>query len=123
MSNKQCLIVDDSDIVRRVAKHMLSAMGVDATEAVNGLDALDRCSKAMPDAILLDWIMPVQGGLECLQALRRLPGGGAAKVIYCTSENDPAEFARAMAAGATDVIVKPFNREMLRQKLESAGVI
>ena len=123
MSNTHCLIVDDSDVVRRVTRHMLGAIGIDASEAVNGLDALDRCSKAMPDVILLDWIMPVQGGLECLQALRRLPGGDSAAVIYCTSENDPVEFARALAAGATDILVKPFSREMLRLKLASAGVI
>lgn len=123
MPNKRCLIVDDSEVVRRVIKHMLGAMGVEASEAVNGLDALDRCSKSMPDAILLDWMMPVQSGFECLQSLRRLAGSEAAAVIYCTTENDPAEFARALAAGASDVLVKPYNREMLRQKLESLGVL
>ena len=123
MPTKQCLIVDDSEAVRRIVKHMLAAMGLSSAEAANGHEALNVCGTAMPDAILLDWVMPTLSGLDCLQAIRRMPGGDQPAVIYCTSENSPAEFARALAAGANEVIVKPFNREALRQRLASVGVL
>ena len=123
MPNKHCLIVDDSDVIRRVTNQMLTALGLQATEAVNGEDALERCRQTMPDAIVLDWIMPVLSGLDCLQLLRRMPGGRRPAIIYCTTVNDPAEVARALAAGADDVIVKPYDREALRQKLVGLGVI
>ena len=128
MSNKHCLVVDDSDVVRRVTKHMLGALRFDASDAVSGYDALECCRKSMPDAILLDSSMPALSGptqtsLECLQSLRRMPGGKAPIVLYCTAENDPAEFARAIQAGATDVLVKPFDREALRQKLIAVGLL
>lgn len=123
MPNKHCLVVDDSDVVRRITKHMLGACGLEATEAVNGEDALDRCRHAMPDAIILDWMMPVLSGYECLQSLRRLPGGRQPAILYCTSVNDPAVIGRALEAGADDVILKPYNRETLRTKLASLGVI
>ena len=123
MPNKHCLVVDDSDAIRRVTKSMLTALGLHASDAVNGEDALERCRQAMPDAIVLDWIMPVLSGPECLQSLRRLPGGKQPAIIYCTTVNDPAEIARALEAGADDVLVKPYDRDALRQKLASLGVI
>ena len=123
MARKHCLIVDDSDVIRRVTKHMLGALQFETSEAMNGHEAVECCRKAMPHAIMLDWAMPVLSGIESLQSLRRLPGGDAAVIIYCTTENDPAEFARARRAGADDVIVKPYNREMLREKLMAAGLM
>ena len=123
MNTKHCLIVDDSDVIRRITKHMLNALRLDSSEAVNGHDALVLCRKAMPDAILLDWSMPVLGGLDTLQSLRRLPGGTAPVVFYCMTENDATETARALAAGATDILLKPYDREALRQKLINAGLL
>ena len=123
MSQTHCLIADDSDVIRRITKLMLTALRLDSSEAVNGHDAIDRCRKAMPDAIILDWIMPGLAGLEALQALRRLPGGAAPAILYCVTENSPEETARALQAGATDILLKPYDRETLRQKLTSAGLI
>lgn len=119
MPKKECLIVDDSDVIRRITRHMLGSMPFTTFEAVNGHDALSRCAKSMPDVILLDWLMPELAGLACLQSLRKLPGGGRPRVIYCLSANDPLEINRAMQAGADDTIIKPFDRETLRQKLET----
>ena len=123
MSNKHCLIVDDSDLIRRVAKQLLNALHFDTSEAVDGADALARCRMAMPDAILLDWSLPELSGLDCLHALRLLPGGDRPVIVYCTTDNDPVEFRRARNAGANEVLVKPYDRAMLRQKLIDAGVI
>lgn len=123
MAKKHVLIVDDSDVIRRVTRSMLWALQFDASEVESGHAAIARCGETMPDVILLDWCMPALSGLESLRSLRRLPGGAAPVVIYCTTENDADDFERARQAGANGVIVKPFDREALRCKLVEVGLI
>ena len=120
---KKCLIVDDSDVIRKVARRILESMQFEVTEAENGQEALERCHQKMPDAILLDWNMPVMNGIEFLGSLRQKPNGKRPLVFYCTTENDPAEIARALSAGADEYILKPYNRESLRSKFSEVGVV
>ena len=61
---KDCLVVDDSRVIRKVSKHILETLGLSVREAENGQDALDRCEEQMPDVVLLDWNMPVMTGIE-----------------------------------------------------------
>jgi two-component system chemotaxis response regulator CheY len=61
-----CLVVDDSRVVRAVARRILEELQLDVSEAENGQVALDQCSDSMPDAILLDWNMPVLDGIGFL---------------------------------------------------------
>ena len=68
-----CLIVDDSRVVRAVARRILEELKFDVDEAENGQIALDRCSADMPDLALLDWKMPVLDGLGFLKELRARP--------------------------------------------------
>ena len=119
---KSCLIVDDSKVIRKVARHILENLGFGVAEAEHGRDALDRIEGEMPDVILLDWNMPVMGGLEFLQSLR---GGGYApqpKVVFCTTENDVGHIRAALDAGADEYIMKPFDRETMAGKLQIIGV-
>ena len=118
---KRILIVDDSPVMRKVAKRILESMRFQTSEAEDGQRALSLCEMEMPDAILLDWNMPVMDGFEFLRHLRRLPDGAAPKVIFCTSENDVAHIARAMHAGADEYILKPFDRHIVQNKLEEIG--
>lgn len=113
---KHCMIVDDSEIIRKVAKQLLKDMTFETSDAENGQDALERCNARMPDAILLDWHMPVMSGIEFLSSLRMQPGGDKPIVFYCTTENDPIDIARALAAGADEYIMKPYDREAIRSK-------
>ena len=116
-ANKRCLVIDDSDVVRRVAKQILTSMDFEVSEAENGEQALDACRAAMPDAIIVDWQMPVISGLEFISLLRNQPDGEKPVIVYCTTENDPQDIARALSAGADDYMMKPFDRKMLRAKL------
>ena len=118
---KQCLIVDDSDVIRKVARRILETMHYDVLEAENGQEALERCHARMPDAILLDCNMPVMNGIEFLGSLRQQPNGKRPLVFYCTTENDPIEIARALSAGADEYILKPYNRESIRAKFSDVG--
>ncbi|MDX2157908.1 MAG: response regulator [Hyphomicrobiaceae bacterium] len=120
---KHCLVVDDSDVIRKVARRILESRGLEVTEAENGQEAVERCLQRMPDAVLLDWQMPVMSGLEFLGALRLSTRQPRPYIFYCTTENDPVEISRAIAGGANDYILKPFDRSSLEGKLSDAGLM
>jgi two-component system, chemotaxis family, chemotaxis protein CheY len=120
---KNCLVVDDSAVIRKVARRILESLGFSIREAEDGQKALDQCDKEMPDAILLDWNMPVMDGYEFLKKLRQSPGGEMPKVVFCTTENDVAHIARAIHAGANEYIMKPFDKEIIASKFLEAGLI
>lgn len=119
---KSCLVVDDSSVIRKVARRILEDMNFAVDEAGDGQQALDRCRMEMPDAIFLDWNMPVMDGLEFLRALRAEEGGKEPKVVFCTTENDVAHIAKAMRAGANEYIMKPFDREIVEAKFAEVGL-
>jgi two-component system chemotaxis response regulator CheY len=110
---KSCLIVDDSSVVRKVARRILEDMDFIVDEAEDGQEAFDKCRQEMPDAILLDWQMPIMSGLEFLKLLRAYVGGGAPRVVYCVTEYDVGQIALAKKAGANEYMMKPFDRDML----------
>lgn len=107
---KHCMVIDDSDAIRKVARAFLERLGYMVTEAENGEDALKRCDVAMPDLILLDWHMPGMTSMETLAGLRRMQAKREPLIIYMTTENDDDDIARAKKAGATDCLLKPFDR-------------
>jgi len=120
---KTRLIVDDSSIIRKVARRILEDLEFQISEAENGEDAVATCRRELPDAILLDWNMPKMDGYDFLRALRGLPGGDRPKVVFCTTENDVAHIARALQAGANEYIMKPFDRGIVQAKFQEIGLI
>ena len=120
---KSCLVVDDSSVIRKVARRILEDLSFTITEAEDGQQALERCQAEMPDAILLDWNMPVMDGLEFLAQLRQLQNAEKPKVVFCTTENDVGHIARAIRAGANEYIMKPFDREIVEAKFQEVGLI
>jgi two-component system chemotaxis response regulator CheY len=120
---KHCLVVDDSAVIRRVARRILEGLAFRISEAEDGEKALELCRADMPDAILLDWNMPVMDGYAFLKQLRRIQGGDAPKVVFCTTENDVVHIARALHAGANEYIMKPFDREIMTAKFQEVGLV
>ncbi|NKB43040.1 MAG: response regulator [Alphaproteobacteria bacterium] len=120
---KRCLIVDDSRIIRRVARRIMEDLGFKAEEAVDGDKAIDAVRVSMPEIILLDWEMPNLSGPDFVTALRRLPGGAGPKVVFCAIENDVEHIQRALDAGADEYIMKPFDGEIVRAKLDIIGML
>ncbi|MFO0388319.1 MAG: PleD family two-component system response regulator [Alphaproteobacteria bacterium] len=118
-----CLIVDDSKVVRTLAKRMIEPMGFTTSEAEDGSLALAHCTQTMPDFILLDWHMPVMDGLEFLKKLRASPSGDKPIVIFCTTETDISHIQQALEAGANEYIMKPFDANILKDKLSQVGAI
>src|SRR6266511_2918589 len=101
---KTCLVVDDSSVIRKVARRILEGLEFKILEAEDGQQALEHCKRELPDAVLLDWNMPVMDGYDFLKALRRMPDGDMLLVVFCTTENDVAHIARALSAGANEYI-------------------
>ena len=118
-----CLIVDDSRIIRKVARRILEDLGFEVDEAADGAEALTYCMGAMPHVVLLDWQMPVMDGLSFLRRLRDLPGGRSPKVLFCTIETRADRIAEALSAGADDYVMKPFDGEILHSKLAEVGAV
>lgn len=119
---KSCLVADDSPVIRLLARRLLEAAGFHVREAADGAKVLESCSEAMPDIVLMDWRMPVMNGLECMSRLRRMPGGTAPRVVFCSVETAPDMIRQALDAGANEFIMKPFDGEILASKFALAGV-
>ncbi|MDH3792475.1 MAG: response regulator, partial [Rhodospirillales bacterium] len=115
--------VDDSKVVRMVARKILEGLDFQIEEAEDGQKALEACQQSMPDAVLLDWNMPVKNGIEFLKDLRVMAGGDKPIVVFCTTENDMAHIQEAIGAGANEYIMKPFDSEIIQSKFSQVGLI
>jgi two-component system chemotaxis response regulator CheY len=120
---KTCLVVDDSSVIRKVARRILEGMQFEIMEAGDGAEALGQCQEKMPDVVLLDWNMPNMDGIQFLRTLRKMPGGKTPKVVFCTTENDVGHIARALHAGADEYIMKPFDKEIVEAKFQQVGLV
>ncbi len=120
---KQCLVVDDSKVIRRVARRILEELNFEVEEAVDGKDALEKSLSNTPAVVLLDWNMPVMDGLEYLKAMRASPNIAQPIVVFCTTENDMSHIRAAIEAGANEYIMKPFDREIIEAKFSQCGLL
>jgi two-component system chemotaxis response regulator CheY len=120
---KQCLIVDSSRVVRKVARRILEGLNFSIEEATTGPEALESVRRGMPDAILLDWPTPAGANSDFLRALRREPGGDKPIVIFAAIENDVSHISEAIKSGANDYIMKPFDRETLQATFTEVGLM
>ena len=111
-----CLLVDDSSVIRKVARRILSETVTEFAEASTGREALEACFARMPDVILLDHDLPDMTALEILSKLRAMPGGNRPRIILCLYELDVTRIMRAKRAGADGYILKPFDRAYLTEQ-------
>lgn len=118
---KFCLIVDDTDVVRKVASKIIEGMGHIPIEATTAEEALERCKSSMPDIILLNWHLPTMGAMEFLASLKAIRAEVSPQILYCVTEADPSELRSAFSAGISDFILKPFDSNTLAPKI--AGLL
>lgn len=123
MSNGSCLVVDDSGVVRKVARRILERHGFTVREAEDGQQALDACRSEMPRAVLLDRNMPVLDGIGFLRALRAEFGPDDPVVVMCTTEAGAERILEGLEAGAQEYVMKPFDEEILCGKLAQVGLL
>ncbi len=120
---RNCLVVDDSRVVRKAARRLLEKFGFTVEEAEDGAVALAACRRGLPDLVLLDWNMPVMDGLSFLKAARADFGPDHPTVILCTTESALDRIVEALAAGAQEYVMKPFDEEILHSKLVQVGAL
>lgn len=120
---KCCLVVDDSKVIRMVARKILEDLNFSIQEAEDGQQALNSCLENMPDAILLDWNMPVMSGIDFLKELRKSENGNQPIVVFCTTENDLSHIQEAIGAGANEYIMKPFDSDIIQAKFSQVGLL
>ncbi len=120
---RTCLVVDDSRVIRKVARRIIEEMGFDVAEAGDGLEALAWCRASMPEAILLDWNMPAMNGIDFLRQLRRERGGEDPTVVFCTVESDLDHIREALECGAAEYIMKPFDSDIMQSKFAQAKLL
>jgi two-component system chemotaxis response regulator CheY len=119
----RALIVDDSRFVRSLLRGLLEERGIECEEAADGQAGMDHLRGGKPfDLALVDWNMPVMGGLEMLKQLR-VEGFDGMKVIMVTTEAENEFIVRALDAGADEYLMKPFDDEALNEKLAMLGLV
>ena len=120
---KYCLVVDDSPIVRKVARRILESKNLHIEEAEDGSEALSMCRKKMPDAIFVDANMPNIDGYDFLRELRQMDNGKTPRVMICATENEISAIARARHLGADNFMLKPFDKDYLVSKFVETGIL
>ncbi|MBO1077446.1 response regulator [Roseomonas haemaphysalidis] len=123
MTAIECLVVDDSRVVRKAARRILERHGCNVREAADGALALEACREALPRLVLLDWNMPVMNGLEFLKAARAEFGPAEPLIMLCTTESEFERIVMALEAGAQEYIMKPFDDAILTGKLVQLGLV
>jgi len=117
------LVVDDSDVIRKILTAHLQKLGFQVTAAVNGRDALDRLhGMGKADIALVDWNMPEMDGITFLREVRASADHHALPVVMVTTNTELSHVSQALEAGANEYIMKPFTAAMLKEKLELLGV-
>jgi two-component system chemotaxis response regulator CheY len=121
----KALIVDDSKTIRVILGRILRDLGYETCEAANGLEGLKvmESEKTKVDLVLADWNMPEMNGLEMLKRLRQNPDLTSLKVVMVTTETELDHVTSALEAGADEYVMKPFTKEILREKLELVGIL
>jgi two-component system chemotaxis response regulator CheY len=121
--SKRILVVDDSAAIRRAIRRILESLGFTVEEAADGNQALTYCTEwGNADVILLDIDMPVMDGLSFLRELRANAAVRQPPVIICSTHNSLAKIQEALALGADEYIMKPFDNDIISSKLEQVGV-
>ena len=113
------LIADDNDSDRLILKTIVRKEGHTVYTACDGQEAIDAFKEQSPDLILLDALMPNVDGFEAARVITELAGDNLVPIIFLTSLKDAASLADCLAAGGHDFLSKPYNRIILKAKIQA----
>ena len=116
---KRCMFVDDSSVIRKVAKRILNGPDMVMVEAGSGLDAIEMCQADMPDIVIVDSALPDLPTVDVIRRIRAIPSAIVPHIAVCLTEMDVAAIMRAKRAGAQSYILKPFNRAQLLERFRA----
>ena len=120
----KALVVDDSRGIRMIVARAMKAFGFEVVEAGDGREALERLAESGPfDVALVDWNMPVMTGIDFIRAVRKDDRYRDLAMIMVTTESEQHRVVAALAAGASEYVMKPFTSDILGAKLELLGLL
>ena len=119
MAIKNVLIVDDSATDMHLLSEMLKKNGYLVSTATSGEEAIAKCKKEKPDAVLMDIVMPGMSGFEATRSIARDPDTASIPVIVCSTKGQETDKAWGLRQGARDYMVKPINEKALIEKLKA----
>lgn len=111
------LFVDDSDLMLKIAKTMLGKFGYQVITATNGKETIELAEKEKPEVIFLDAEMPEMDGWETCQAIKSNPEIKNIPVIMCTGHESEEYRQKGTQIGASGYVTKPYNFELMKQKI------
>ena len=119
----KAIIVDDSKAMRLIIKRIVTELGFTTIEAGNGKEALDvLAGTGDVDLALVDWNMPVMNGYEFVCSVRQQAARSGMRILMVTTETDVSNVARALEAGASEYLMKPFTKDGIADKLAMIGL-
>ncbi|CAH2404492.1 response regulator [Mesorhizobium escarrei] len=116
---KRCMFIDDSSVIRRVAKRILGGSDMLVIEAANGLDAVEMCTADMPDIIIVDGALPDMQAEDVIRRVRAMESPIQPQILISLVEVDVASIMRAKRAGAQGYLLKPFTRPQLLERFRT----
>jgi len=116
------MFVDDSSVIRKVAKRILGGPDMVVIEAASGRDAIDMCDADMPDIIVIDAALPDMSTVEIISHIRAIQTSIVPQIAICLTEVDVGAIMRAKRAGAQGYILKPFNRAQLLERFRAMSM-
>lgn len=119
MSQPNVLLVEDEAAQREVLRYNLEAEGFSVTIARDGEEALERVSEALPDLILLDWMLPHVSGIEVCRRLRLRPETRGIPILMLSARSEEVDKVRGLETGADDYVIKPYSVAELMARLRA----
>lgn len=119
----RALVIDDSKAIRLILGQMLKEMGFEVSSAGHGLEALERLKEVgKVDIALVDWNMPEMNGFEFVIAVRKEEKYNDMRLMMVTTETEISQVIKALEAGANEYVMKPFTKEIIREKINLMGI-
>lgn len=119
----KALVVDDSRAIRMIIARHMKDLGFITEQAGNGQEAMAALASSGPfDIALVDWNMPVMNGLEFVCAVRGDRALDEMAIMMITSESEQSQVQRAIDAGASEYLMKPFSTQAIEEKLLILGL-
>jgi two-component system chemotaxis response regulator CheY len=118
----RCMFVDDSSVIRKVAKRILSGTDMLVIEAGSGLDALEMCGTNIPDIMVIDGALSDIPAVDLIRRVRAMGARSKPQILISLVELDVGSIMRAKRAGAQGFLLKPFNRPQLLERIQSLRI-
>jgi two-component system, chemotaxis family, chemotaxis protein CheY len=119
---RRCMVVDDSSVIRKVAKRILSGPEMIVVEAASGQEALAMCHADLPDVIVVDASLPDMDAVAFIREAMSIDPMHKPQVALCMTQFDIGAIMRAKRAGASGYLLKPFNRQQLLDRFRDMSM-